>query len=238
LFKPNKLIIFFLLIHTMGAMVTNTTIGHVLRVIEKKTLRWTEPSVSAMAAARASPFRVLIATVLSLRTKDEVTLPASERLFRLADTPQSMLRLSPEEIQQAIYPVCFYRNKSRHILGICERLIERYDGRVPDTLEQLLEFKGIGRKTANLVLILGYGKPAMCVDTHVHRISNRLGYIKTKTPDESEMALRKKLPAKHWMKYNDLLVAFGQNQCKPVSPLCGSCLVSKFCPRIGVTRFR
>ena len=219
-------------------MITNANIGSVLKAIEKKAAHWTEPSVSELAAARRSPFRVLIATVLSLRTKDEVTLPASRRLLALADTPQSMLQLTAKQIQDAIYPVAFYRNKSKHILGICRALIEKHHGTVPDTLEQLLEFKGVGRKTANLVLILGYGIPGMCVDTHVHRISNRFGYIKTKTPDESELALRKKLPEKYWLKYNDLLVAFGQNQCRPVSPFCRSCSVSKQCARVGVTNFR
>ncbi len=219
-------------------MVTNSTIGRVLGIIEKKASCWTEPSVSAMAASRVSPFRVLIATVLSLRTKDQVTLPASQRLFQLADTPQTMVKLSEKQIQEKIYPVCFYRNKSAHILDICRTLLASYSGRVPDDLDRLLELKGVGRKTANLVLILGYGKLAMCVDTHVHRISNRLGYIKTGTADESEMALRKKLPTRYWLKYNDLLVAFGQNHCKPVSPLCSSCGVFKYCARAGVTKFR
>jgi endonuclease-3 len=219
-------------------MVTNKNIGRVLANIKRKAIQWKEPSVSAIAATRVSPFRVLMATLLSLRTKDEVTLPASERLFRLADTPELLINFSPKEIQQAIYPVAFYRNKSAHIIEICRILVEKYSGTVPDELDELLKFKGVGRKTANLVLILGYGKPAMCVDTHVHRISNRMGYIRTKTPDESEFALREKLPKKYWLMYNDLLVAFGQNLCRPVSPMCRSCNISKYCARRGVTTFR
>lgn len=216
-------------------MVTNSSIGRVLSIIEKEAAQWKLPVVSVIAHDEQSPFRVLISTVLSLRTKDHVTEEASIRLFNVAENPINMLKLSEEEIQKLIYPVAFYRNKSKDILNICRKLIDEYQGKVPDTIDELLKFKGVGRKTANLVLILGYNKPAMCVDTHVHRISNRFGYIKTKTPDESEMALRKKLPVRHWLKYNDLLVAFGQNHCKPVSPLCSSCKVKKYCARKGVT---
>ena len=219
-------------------MINNHAIGKILRIIERKSKQWTLPSVSAIAHGTSSPFKVLISTILSLRTKDEVTMSASHRLFQKADTPETILRLKGHQIEKLIYPVAFYRNKAGHILEICNELIEKHEGIVPNDLDTLLKFKGVGRKTANLVLILGYGIPAMCVDTHVHRISNRLGYIKTRNPDESEQKLRQKLPLKYWMKYNDLLVTYGQNQCKPVSPLCSTCPISSFCPQIGVTKHR
>jgi endonuclease-3 len=219
-------------------MINSGNIGNILRIIQKKSKAWIQPSVSTIAQGPPSPFRVLIATILSLRTKDEVTLPASQRLFEKADTPSQMLRLSEKEIEQLIYPVAFYRNKTKHILQICRVIIEQYGGIVPNDIETLLRFKGVGRKTANLVLILGYGIPAMCVDTHVHRISNRFGFIRTKSPDESEQQLRKKLPVRYWMKYNDLLVSFGQNVCKPISPHCSKCPIFSYCPKKGVDKHR
>ena len=191
-----------------------------------------------MAQRRKDPFRVLIACLLSLRTRDETTGPASERLFALADTPAAMLRLTPKEIERAIFPVGFYHTKARVILGVCRDLLGRFTGRVPDTIEDLLTLKGVGRKTANLVVTVGFGKPGICVDVHVHRISNRLGYVRTRTPEQTEMALRGKLPRRYWIGYNDLLVAFGQNICLPVSPRCSACPVRPRCPRIGVTRSR
>lgn len=218
--------------------MNNNNIGKILRIIEKQSSQWTPPSVSTIAQGPPSPFRVLIATLLSLRTKDEVTMAASRRLFQEADTPETILQLPKKQIEKLIYPVAFYRIKSVNILNICKDLIANHAGAVPKDLDSLMQFKGVGRKTANLVLILGYGIPAMCVDTHVHRISNRLGYIKTRTPDESEHKLRQKLPLKYWMKYNDLLVTYGQNQCKPVSPICSTCPLSEYCPKIGVTKHR
>jgi len=191
-----------------------------------------------VAQRRRDPFRVLIACLLSLRTKDETTGPAAERLFALADTPGAMLRLAPSSIERAIFPVGFYRTKARVLLGVCRDLLERFDGRVPDTIDALLTLKGVGRKTANLVVTVGFHKPGICVDVHVHRISNRLGYVRTRTPEESEMALRARLPRRHWIGYNDLLVAFGQNLCLPVSPKCSICPVRDLCPRVGVTRSR
>lgn len=219
-------------------MISNKNIGTILRKIETCTRQWVQPSVSMIANGHATPFHVLIATLLSLRTKDEVTMTASRRLFEHADTPDTMLLLTQKKIEKLIYPVAFYRNKSAHILEICRTLRTEYNGIVPKEINELLKFKGVGRKTANLVLILGYGIPAMCVDTHVHRISNRVGYIKTKTPDESEQHLRNKLPVKYWLSYNDLLVTFGQNQCKPVSPFCSSCPIQSYCPKIGVNKKR
>ena len=196
------------------------------------------PAVTLVAETSHDPFRVLISTVLSLRTKDETTAAASRRLFALAGNPADMLRLGEDEIARAIYPVGFYRVKARNVLDICRTLVESYGSRVPDDLDELLKLKGVGRKTANLVLTLGYNKPGICVDTHVHRISNRLGYIKTKYPFDTEMALRKKLPPKYWIAYNSLLVAFGQHLCKPVSPMCTLCPVSGWCDRVGVGKSR
>jgi len=191
-----------------------------------------------VAAERDDPFRVLIACLLSLRTKDETTGPAAARLFALADTPRAMLRLTPRQIERAIFPVGFYRTKARVILGVCRDLLARFDGHVPDDIDALLTLKGVGRKTANLVVTQGFNKPGICVDVHVHRISNRLGYVKTRNPEETEMALRGRLPRRYWIGYNDLLVAFGQNICQPVSPKCSVCPVSRACPRLGVTRSR
>jgi endonuclease-3 len=149
-----------------------------------------------------------------------------------------MLKLDVKEVEKAIYPVGFYKTKARTILHICREIVEKYDSKVPDGLDELLKLKGVGRKTANLVVTLGYGGPGICVDTHVHRISNRLGYIKTKTPYETEMALREKLPKKYWIEYNDILVAFGQHLCRPISPKCSACPVRKYCDKVGVDRSR
>jgi endonuclease-3 len=181
---------------------------------------------------------VLVACILSLRTQDRTTGPAAGRLFAVADTPSAMLRLSPRAIERLIYPVGFYRTKARVILGLCRDLLERFDGRVPDDIDALLTLKGVGRKTANLVVTMGYGKLGICVDTHVHRISNRLGYIRTRDPEATEMALRTRLPRRYWIGYNDLLVAFGQNVCTPISPRCSTCPVSALCRRVGVTSAR
>ena len=214
--------------------VTNKNINETIGLIKDQMKGLPDPSVTLVGKRWKSPFLVLISCILSLRTKDETTLPASERLFKVADTPQKMLRLKSGEIEKLIYPVGFYKTKAKNILGICRDLIEKYEGQVPNDLETLLTFKGVGRKTANLVLTEGFQIPAMCVDTHVHRISNRFGYVKTKTPEETENALRKILPKQHWMEYNALLVTWGQNVCKPVSPFCSRCSVNKICARAGV----
>jgi endonuclease-3 len=191
-----------------------------------------------IAAEHHDPFRVLVACILSLRTQDATTGPAAARLFAAADTPAAMLTLPARRIERLIYPVGFYRTKARVILGLCRDLIERYDGRVPDDIDALLTLKGVGRKTANLVVTMGYGRPGICVDTHVHRISNRLGYVRTRNPDATETALRACLPRRYWIGYNDLLVAFGQNVCTPLSPRCSTCPVSTLCRRVGVTASR
>ncbi len=222
----------------MIAELESKNIGRVLGMLRKEAAGWDVPVVTLTAVSSKSPFRVLISTVLSLRTKDETTAEASARLFCEASTPQSVLELGEKRVRDLIYPVGFYRVKAQNIIGICEKLINKYDGRVPDSLDELLKFRGVGRKTANLVLSLGYGKPAICVDIHVHRISNRWGYVDTKDPYETEMALREKLPRGYWIEYNSLLVALGQQICRPLSPICSRCPVSGYCPKRGVSRSR
>jgi endonuclease III len=218
--------------------MNNNDIDSIVTILKKEVVKYQVPIVTEVAERKKDPFRVLISCVLSLRTKDETTRGASERLFRLADNPEDMLGLKKKEIEKAIYPVGFYRTKSENILGICKDLMGRYQSKTPDEIDELLKLKGVGRKTANLVVTLGYNKPGICVDTHVHRISNRLGYVKTKTPDETETALRKKLPKKHWIIYNDLLVTYGQNLCRPISPFCSRCPIEKYCDKVGVEKQR
>lgn len=218
--------------------VTNKNIDEVIGLLKKAVRHLPDPSVTLVGKRWGSPFLVLISCILSLRTKDAATLPASQRLFRLAATPQDMLQLTPAQIREAVYPVGFYKTKVIRILGICEDLVTKFNGRVPDNLEALMTMKGVGRKTANLVLTEGFGIPAVCVDTHVHRISNRMGYVRTKTPHETEAALRKHLPKKYWIHYNALLVTWGQNVCRPVSPLCSRCRIRRYCRRAGVTTSR
>jgi len=178
------------------------------------------------------PFLVLISCILSLRTRDETTYPATLRLFALGKTPEELIQHSEEEIQKAIYPVGFYKNKARTILNICETLIREYNSVVPDNVDELTKLKGVGRKTANLVVAKGYQKPAICVDVHVHRICNRLGYVKTKTPDETEQVLRKILPEKYWMDINTLFVTHGQNTCTPLRPKCPVCVIQDYCNQL------
>ena len=218
--------------------INNQNIYQVVEILRKELKHLPDPSVTLVGKRWKNPFLVLISCILSLRTKDETTLPASERLFALADSPKDMLKLSVKQIEKAIYPVGFYHTKARRILGICRDLIEKFEAKVPDDLETLLTFKGVGRKTANLVLTEGFGKLGVCVDTHVHRISNRMGYVKTKTPEQTEYALREKLPKKYWIEYNALLVTWGQNVCKPISPFCSRCGIKKFCAKVGVIKNR
>jgi endonuclease-3 len=196
------------------------------------------PIVSHLAEGHRDPFTILISCLISLRTKDEVTAEATQSLFRLAGNPAEMLLLAPETIAKAIYPAGFYRNKARTILAVCRELVDLYNSHVPDTIETLLAMPGVGRKTANLVVTLGFNKAGICVDTHVHRISNRLGYVQTKTPEQTEFALREKLPNRYWIDYNTLLVAFGRRTCRPVSPLCTGCPIRDYCDRVGVTKSR
>jgi endonuclease-3 len=213
-------------------------IHQVVAILIEEIKQWIMPIVGQVAEESRSPFQVLISCVLSLRTKDATTAEASRRLFALATAPEAMLRLSTRTIEKAIYPVGFYRTKARNIKAICKDLIEKHGSRVPDSIDELLTLKGVGRKTANLVVTLGYRKLGICVDTHVHRISNRLGYVKTKTPEQTEMALREKLPRKYWIIYNDLLVTYGQNLCVPISPWCSRCRLASYCDRVGVTKNR
>jgi endonuclease-3 len=213
-------------------------IGQAIALLEEEAKTWDVPIVTQYADDKRGPFTILISTLLSLRTKDEVTEKASKRLFALADSPESLVLLSEEAIRKAIYPVGFYRNKAKTIIAVCRDLIERFQSRVPDTIEELLTLNGVGRKTANLVVTLGYGKEGICVDTHVHRISNRLGYVATRTPDETEFALRRKLPRVYWIRYNTLLVAFGRTVCRSVSPLCSRCVIFHECDRVGVQHHR
>ena len=206
-----------------------------IRILRREVPKWSTPIVTLMAETYESPFRVLISCVLSLRTQDATTARASHRLFAVADSPQAMMKLSAKQIEKLIFPVGFYKTKAKNILDICRSLIDDYGGRVPDEIDELLKFKGVGRKTANLVVTLGYKKPGICVDTHVHRISNRWGYVKTTTPEKTEFALRARLPKKYWIEYNDLLVSFGQHLCRPISPMCSQCPVANYCNQIGVT---
>jgi len=217
--------------------VKDDDIHAAVHILKREIKQWKVPVVGVIAESR-DPFLVLVSTVLSLRTRDKVTAEASRRLFKLARTPQALAALDARAIEDAIYPVCFYRVKARSLKKIGSDLIEKFGGRVPDTIEELLTLKGVGRKTANLVVTLGYRKPGICVDTHVHRIANLWGYVRAKTPDKTEVALRKKLPHKYWMILNDLLVTYGQNLCTPVSPWCSRCKLARYCDRRGLKHSR
>ncbi len=207
----------------------------IISILREEYKNWQTPAVSIVAQCNGSPFKVLISCIISLRTKDEVTAVASARIFARAQTAEAMKDLPVEDIAQLIYPAGFYRTKAEQIAAISRRLVEEYGGIVPDEIDELLKFNGVGRKTANLVMTLGFGKPGICVDTHVHRICNRMGYVSTKKPDETENVLRVQLPPEYWIEINDLLVAFGQNHCHPVSPRCSNCAISAICSRIGVS---
>lgn len=216
----------------------DSEIHSAIKILRAATRAWRTPYVTELSQHSRDPFRVLISTMLSLRTKDAVTEVASQKLFALADTPAAMLKLTPRQIEKAIYPAGFYHTKALNILRVCRELITKHHGNVPDEIEPLIELPGVGRKTANLVVTLGFGKSGICVDTHVHRITNRWGYVKTKTPEQTEMALREKLPPAYWIEINDELVALGQNICHPTSPKCSLCPISQYCDRVGVTRSR
>jgi len=213
-------------------------VNTVMRRLAKAIDGLDEPAVEKIAKdQQEDPFQVLIATMLSAQTKDAVTAAASSRLFKVARTPKSMAQLTTAAIEKLIYPVSFYRNKAVHVKETCRQLMERFGGRVPGTMEALLTLPGVGRKTANLVLILAHRSPDnICVDTHVHRISNRLGWVRTRTPDQTEQALYAATHRTWWPVINLYLVTWGQNVCRPVYPRCGSCVLGDLCPRIGVTR--
>jgi endonuclease-3 len=208
------------------------------RLVKKEITKWRDPVLGIIAEQSHDPFQILIACILSLRTKDQTTREASQRLFHLAKDPASLINIPIKKIEQAIYPVGFYRNKAKQIHGICRTLLQQFGGQVPDTINALLTLKGVGRKTANLVVTVGFHKPGICVDIHVHRISNRWGYVQTLTPEHTEEALRQKLPKRYWITFNDLLVPFGQNLCRPVSPYCSQCPVTRYCAKVDVRTSR
>lgn len=213
-------------------------IHQVIEILRDSAKAWAPALVDSKGTGEWTPYQILIATILSLRTKDSLTAQIAPKLFALADTPEMMVKQTPEKLAATIYPVGFYRNKASTILAISQKLIDDYGGRVPDDLDELLKLPGVGRKTANLVITAGFKKPGICVDIHVHRISNRWGYVQTKTPEQTELALRDKLPPAYWLEYNGLLVSMGQNLCTPTSPWCSRCPVIQFCERVGVTRSR
>ena len=211
----------------------------IISLLKKETKHFENPIATEIGEKTRSPFQVLISCILSLRTKDTTTGPAAERLFRLAKTPGQMLKLANKQIEKAIFPVGFYPTKARYIKKTCKILMEKYDGKVPDEEEELLKLPGIGRKCMGIVMCYGFFKSGyLPIDTHCHRIPNRLGWIKTRSPEQTEMELKKILPQKYWKDFNDIFVAFGQNICLPTSPLCSRCTVNKYCPRIGVKKSR
>lgn len=218
----------------MSCLSTNA----VMRRLESAIKEMEDPAIEKIADDQKSDsFQVLVATMLSAQTKDAVTFAASKRLFRRAASPRVMARLSVTEIEHLIYPVSFYRNKARHVKETCSQLVTRFNEQVPPTMDELLTLPGVGRKTANLVLIVALrSRSNICVDTHVHRISNRLGWVKTKTPEQTEVALYDVMPRRWWASVNLFLVTWGQNVCRPVYPLCGRCQIATQCPRLGVTR--
>ena len=203
---------------------------HIAKIIQAiKDANFPQRDFVKMMETFHDPFKVLICCILSLRTNDLTTYPCSLRMLELGSKPEDFLNINVDTLAKAIYPVGFYRNKAQQILDISKEIVENYNGNVPASIDELVKFKGVGRKTANLVMAKGFGVPAICVDVHVHRISNRLGWVKTKTPDETEMALRKLLPEKYWLDINTILVTFGQNHCKPQHPMCETCPVKQYC---------
>lgn len=213
-------------------------IDPVLAILAVEMPRFAQPLIDQMGAADQTPFRILVATILSLRTRDTLTAVVAPRLFAEADTPAGLLALGEERVAALIYPVGFYRTKARSLIQLCTELLARFDGQVPPDLTALLALPGVGRKTANLVLTAGFGLPGICVDIHVHRICNRWGYVQTRDPEATELALRAALPQRHWLNINRLLVTLGQQICHPTSPRCSACPVASYCARVGVTRFR
>ena len=227
--------------HTQKTQPHSKTCAHVdtiVAIVTQEVASFNLPIVTEMIQNKRDPFTVLISTILSLRTKDKTTRTATKRLFARAETPHDMIKLNPATIEKLIYPVGFYKNKAQTIAQVCKKLITEYAGTVPADIDSLLTFPGVGRKTANLVRTLGFNKPGICVDIHVHRISNRLGWVTTKNPHETEMALRASLPKKYWIAINDLLVAYGQNICRPVSPFCSRCKIKRYCKQVNVTTHR
>jgi len=219
-------------------MINNSNIGKILKILKNEYIKNRKPIVTEISERDKDPYKILIGTLLSLRTKDEVTKQASNKLFSVADVPEQIIKLSQKQIEKLIFPVGFYHRKAENIKLVSKIILQTYAGKVPDELDKLLSLPGVGRKTANLVLVLGFDKFGICVDTHVHRISNRWNFVKTNSPEKTEFELRRKLPKKYWKIYNDYLVSFGQNICKPISPLCSKCEIEKWCPKIGVNTKR
>ncbi len=222
----------------LGRHAARDVLTRLVPAVRKAVCGNPSPSVTEIARRSRSPFKVLVSTVISARTKDEVTGEAARRLFKKAATPRELSRLPENTISELIYPAGFYRTKARAIRALSAQIIEEFGGHVPDTMEGLLSLPGVGRKTANLVLTLGFGLPGICVDTHVHRVVNRLGIIQTRHPAETESSLRAVLPRGHWLEINDLLVTFGKTVCAPVSPRCSVCPIRRSCGRVGVQRSR
>ena len=205
-------------------------VGNVVRLLEEA--KQPQSDFVKLMDSFKNPYLVLIACILSLRTNDKTTYPATLRMLELAKTPQEMMGLKEEDVANAIYPVGFYKNKAWQIIELSKLIVEKYNGEVPNSIDELCKCRGVGRKTANLVMTLGFGEPAICVDVHVHRIFNRLGYIKTKNPEETEFVLRDKLPLEYWIPTNTLLVTHGQNICKPIKPMCEKCPVVNYCDKL------
>ena len=220
-------------------MLATTKVQRFLDLLEREVVAYRVPVVDLIAVQTADPYRVLVATILSSRTKDDVTAAASTRLFARAPDVHELMALTEKDIRELIYPVGFYQTKARHLVATAALLIQRYAGCVPQTIEELVCLPGVGRKTANLVLAVAFGIPAICVDTHVHRISNRTGWVRTVTPEQTEYALMEVLPKRYWIEINELLVSFGQKICTPISPFCSRCgLRNDFCRQVGVARSR
>jgi endonuclease-3 len=215
-------------------MISNENIRKVISLVEHQVQHCNPAYVSQLASRRGDPFQILISTILSSRTKDETTQAAAEKLFTRIQTPRDLDQLSVDEISQLIYPVGFYRIKSQHLKNLAKILLSEYNGSIPDTLEKLLRLPGVGRKTANLVITLAYNQYGICVDTHVHRIVNRWGYVTTKTPIETEFALREQLPKHFWKRINALLIMLGKKICTPLTPKCHECMLSHLCQKVGV----
>lgn len=211
---------------------------YVLRILKDSYKKSKSPSVTLIAERTSNPFNVLLSTLISLRTKDEVTLLSSKRLFERVKSFYDIINIPLKEIEKLIYPAGFYLTKARRMKEIAKIIIEKYNNRIPDTLDELLTLPGIGRKTANLVISLGFNKPGLCVDTHVHRITNRFGWVRTKSPNDTEFALRNILPKMYWRKINDYLVSYGQTICKPISPFCSKCRLNDICPKVNVIKTR
>ncbi len=207
-------------------------IGSVVRLLQEA--KQPQSDFVKLMDSFKDPYLVLIACILSLRTNDKTTYPATLRMLELAKTPHEMMRVNEDDLANAIYPVGFYKNKASQVVELSKLIVEKFNGEVPNSIDELCKFRGVGRKTANLVMSLGFGEPAICVDVHVHRIFNRLGYIKTKTPEETEFVLREKLPLEYWIPINTLLVTHGQNVCKPIKPMCSVCPVSQYCDKLIV----